>query len=674
MKTGKFLAFLAFTILIFSSSCRVFLTKPVVKTEQDRILAFPAENIPVNKPVTVYWNKNLIPFIEAENDSDGAFMLGMVHAHLRLGQMEVFRMLAQGRLAEMIGPMAKDIDHSFKILQLDKAVDEILDSLPDETELWVSKFIEGLNWYIDNTKEIPVEFKLLNIEKRKWTVRDLYQVSRLIAADLSWMTYVQFLMLMEHEEWGKVYNLYIEKGQQSSPSFSFRGASGFINVLNNSTKSGSNSLVISSEKSEEKGALIANDPHLGIFAPNMWLLVGYKTPSYHIVGMQIAGLPFMALGRNKDIAWGGTNMRSISSHLYELSDNDMEEVFEKEDTIKTRWWFDRKIKTRNSKYGPLISDSPFFNHLKNPIAINWLGHKKSFEITAFLKANRASNFDEFRKAFNCYAVSGQNMLYADNKGNIGQVLAYRQPIVKYPDKTLDLVKKTDNPVSQIVRSTELPFVYNPKQGFIASANNKPVEADVPIGFQFTGKNRMMQMNDICNKNEKISIDQLKAAQQDVMSHLCLDIKNRVVDKVKPFDNELKRKNNNYWLAFKEFDGNYNKESNLPVAFETLIYFIAGQMVKDKYQSKEIQKAVMGDNWLSFVGPLIKSYSQDSFRLIVVKALKRGDKYFKKYNDWGEMHRIKFGSIASNVPLVGKKYLIKDYGVSGTSHTLMKTRT
>ena len=44
-----------------------------------------------------------------------------------------------------------------------------------------------------------------------------------------------------------------------------------------------------------------------------------------------------------------------------------------------------------------------------------------------LKVMRARSFEEFRSAFASFGVPGQNMLYADAEGNIGQVLAVQIP-------------------------------------------------------------------------------------------------------------------------------------------------------------------------------------------------------------------------------------------------------
>src|SRR5262245_20146490 len=94
------------------AGCAAFTPLPEPSTLDNRLAAFPTKGLPLAKPVSIRWDTHQIPLIEAETDGDLAFALGLVHAHLRLGQMELMRRLAQGRVAEMGGPLAVDVDRS----------------------------------------------------------------------------------------------------------------------------------------------------------------------------------------------------------------------------------------------------------------------------------------------------------------------------------------------------------------------------------------------------------------------------------------------------------------------------------------------------------------------------------------------------------------------------------
>jgi penicillin amidase len=110
-----------------------------------RLAAFPTEGLPVERPVTIRWNEQLVPYVEAETDRDLAVALGAVHAHLREGQMDFLRLLAQGRLSEVLGPFAREVDHALRIVDFGRAVPEMERRLPPETRAWIEGYCAGLN-------------------------------------------------------------------------------------------------------------------------------------------------------------------------------------------------------------------------------------------------------------------------------------------------------------------------------------------------------------------------------------------------------------------------------------------------------------------------------------------------------------------------------------------------
>src|SRR5258705_2177366 len=100
----------------------------------------PLKDAPVSRPVAILWDDHQIPFIEAQTDDDLAAALGIVHAHLRLGQMELMRRLAQGRLCEMVGRLGLGLDRLERTFDISPAVPPILASMPDEPRTWLQRF------------------------------------------------------------------------------------------------------------------------------------------------------------------------------------------------------------------------------------------------------------------------------------------------------------------------------------------------------------------------------------------------------------------------------------------------------------------------------------------------------------------------------------------------------
>ena len=144
------------------------------------------------------------------------------------------------------------------------------------------------------------------------------------------------------------------------------------------------------------------------------MLLGLRSPSFDVVGLPIVGLPMLGLGRNPDLAWGGTNLRAASSDLYDVSRLPADQIETTETVIRSRFWRDAAPQIRRSPFGPIISDAKI-GQVRGPapIALRWVGHEPTDELTSFINCARARDAGEFRSAFVGYGVSGQNMLFAD---------------------------------------------------------------------------------------------------------------------------------------------------------------------------------------------------------------------------------------------------------------------
>ena len=417
------------TAMVALSACALLTPLPKQKDVAERLAAFPTAGLPLDETVTIHWSEQQIPFIEAESDGDAAFALGLVHAHLRLGQMATMRMIARGRVAEMIGPLGVDIDHGLRTLDFGRAAPEIERGMDAATRLWVQRFVDGINHYQDTAATLPHDFDVLNLEPEPWTVEDVFAMGRLAGTDVNWLVWMDLLPLRARAGWDELWARLVEGGAVSVARSDGDGDTARMQRwLGGLSKSGSNSLAVAGHRTDTGGALMANDPHLGILVPNVWLIAGIKSPSYHAVGLMAPGLPIFAIGRNPHIAWGGTNMRAASSDLYDVSDVPVSEIDERRESIGVRWWFDSDVTVRESEWGPIVTDVPLLADFDlPPLALKWTGHDASDEIGAMLAVSRARTFDEFRAAFDGFAVPGQNMLYADADGNIGRVLAVRLP-------------------------------------------------------------------------------------------------------------------------------------------------------------------------------------------------------------------------------------------------------
>ncbi|MBT5413338.1 MAG: penicillin acylase family protein, partial [Rhodospirillaceae bacterium] len=611
---------------------------------------------------------------EAESDRDLAVALGVVHAHLRLGQMEMMRRIADGRLSEMAGPMTTDIDHGLRILNYRRGAERSAATLPTETRDWLQGFVEGINHYQRVMTEPPHEYRVLGFEREPWTIEDVLTIGRLGSTDVNWIMWFRLLPLLERDDWPEIWAKLIEGGTDSAPSFeSGTDLALLSDLLLGHTKAGSNSLVVSGERSASGAAMIANDPHLGIFLPNLWLLAGIKSPSYHAVGMMIPGVPFIALGRNERIAWGGTNMRAASSDLYDVSALDPAEIAERRETIKVRWWLDEEVTVRETPHGPVISDAPPLGVADGPpLALRWVGHEATDEVSAMLRVNRAENWDEFRQAFETFAVSAQNMLYADVDGNIGQVMAVRLPIRAYrvPDN-LVLDPRDDRTLWRgFADATDLPVSYNPTQGFLASANNRPVETPFPVGYFFSPDDRVVRLGDLVRANGKVDLAHLEAFQQDVTMPSATALRDAILAKAAAtgVDSAANPEQRAALDALAAWDGAHRVDSVGALAFEVFVDAF-GEAAHGPADAALISVDAKGYNLLA---NRIAAAEPDRIATPLADALSGAGEAVAEYGAWGGMHRMGLAHPLANLPVIGAKYRFAEWPVGGGKQTLMKT--
>ncbi len=642
-----------------------------------RIGAIPTENLPLERSVTIYWNEHHVPFIVAESDTDLAFSLGMVHAHLRLAQMEILRRISQGRLAEMAGPFAVEIDQSLRILNFGRGVDRFIAEMPSDTRAYLEAFVAGVNHYQKSLEDEPHEFKVLGIRRQDWTVRDVLTIGRLAGTDVNWLAAFRLLQLSKRPDWSAVWARVLKTGGDSVASFTDnRKAKVLGDLIGGNSKSGSNSFAVAGRRTRTGAALIANDPHLGMSLPNLWLIVGVKSPSYHAVGLTIPGVPIIGVGRNPAIAWGGTNMRAASSDFYDISKLPKGEITTRTETIKVRWWRDRTVTIRETSLGPVLSDAPVLNWKGKPFALRWIGHERGDEVTAMLRAMRATNWADFKAAFKTFAVSAQNMIYADKDGNIGQLMATMLP-VRTPETPPHFILDATDPKWRwrgVLDVEQLPSTYNPSTGYVASANNRPVRFRVPIGYLFSADDRIERLHELLRGDRTFGVADFRMIQKDVYQSSSVAVRDAAVTAIR----RLKVLEGMDPAARKlvdgmaTWDGHYRKSSQGAVAFELFYGHFVTSFYKRKYGEAD-GKAFLGFGRIKrMLVEDMPSAPEAGLREDLRAAVAAAAATAPRFKNWGDMHRLGLAHPLSFAPVIGDKYRFGDYPVAGSSDTLMKT--
>lgn len=640
--------------------------RPRPTTTTERLGMLPCHDLPVAAAVTIYWNDQQIPFIEASSDEDLAVGLGAVHAHLRLAQLEMMRRVAFGRVAELIGPLGIGIDHSVRLLDLARAVPEIIAGLPPATRRWVEGFLRGINHHLAHARELPHEFRLLGFRPEPWTLTEFFTVARLVAADVTWLVWPRLLRAREAlgaAAWAKLWPLLLASGAPAD----LGGENAAADAIAANTRGGSNSAAVAASRRGPagRGAMIASDPHLGLALPNQWLIAGMKSPGLHAVGLMLPGVPAIALGRNPWVAWGGTSLHAASSELVDVSALPAAAFEERMETIRVRGSRVRQIRLRHTKFGPVVSDAPLLRS-ERPFAFRWVGHRASDELTALLGIARSRDWEGFRSALEGFAVPGQNMVFASAEGRVGHVIAAHLPR-RPPGHPADLVIPPEAAwtLDAVAGGDEMPARVDPAEGFVASANDRPEGAPFPVGYFFAPPDRVRRIRALLGGSEAIAVETLRRLQQDVVQPGILPLRDFLLGAL---GQAAPPRAAAFRAALAGWDGSYDAHSSGALAFEMLF----GHLVRQLWRSPAIApyQAVWTTRLL--LGAALRALPPGELQRALPPAVRRAVAGFRRYRRWGAVHRIRPSHMLARVPLFGRRYALADFAAAGGNDTLNKT--
>lgn len=670
-------AFAIFVALV-TSSCTALFPRPV--TTEERLAAFPTTGLPLDRPVTIRWNSYQVPYVEAQTDHDLAFALGLVHAHLRLGQLGALKYLISGRASELAGPfVVPEFDKALRAIDFRRSAAAIVKAMPDRTRSYLQAFVDGLNFYQRQARDLPPEFSLLGVKPQDFTVEDIVAVGRVAGLDINWFTTIGLMRQRDLPEYDAIRARMFEAGDGPTVSFDTKQAGLFFDLLGGTIRSGSNSFAVGASRSASGAGMIASDPHLGVTLPNLWVMAGIHSPSYRGVGMMIPGTPFLAFGRTPDIAWGGTNMRASHSDFYDVQKLDPSRIVETESRVSKRFWFGEDVTTRwVTGIGPIMSDTLVMEGATRPgevVALRWMGHEVTDEITAILDASRTSTPQDFRAALKTFALPAQNFIYADARGNIAQVTATMLPRRPYDVLPKEVVLDATNPAnmwSDILDPTELPWIINPPDGFVASANNKPYQAEpgVPVGFFFAADERIRRIRQMLSSREKVTLDDLKAMQLDTVS---LFAREMMPGLARAIDSAGARDANPAFVdRLLAFDGDYRVDSPGAPAYEAFLFHLVPRVYRVKAPG-EIPSYLgnwdgLGKWFIADLNAMPQAERDTAVRESVALAATDA----APFKTWGDMHRLQVAHMLGMIPVIGDRFVYADLPTAGSRQTVFKT--
>ncbi len=478
--------------------------------------------------VTIRRDERGIPFIHAKNEEDLYFAQGYATASDRLWQMDFLRRTARGELAEILGPPALEVDKLHRVYGFTRVAEKLFERASEQTRKVLESYARGVNAFIETcgTKSLPLEFQVLKYQPRDWTPVDSLALGKLFAEKLSFTVDADILRaLMSDLPREKFASLLPEcspldvmadgkegcRGDRLSRSPQNVHGRKFsdieITILTDLLKAmrrsravaggdgevGSNSWVVSGEKTISGKPMLASDPHLPPTSPSIWHMTHLSAADLRVSGVAVPGVPGVMIGHNEWIAWGITNLCPDVQDLYlEQFDSDDSNSYKTATGWRAAEIRREEIAVRQSADGtpnePFILDVKITRH--GPVifergsiavALRWSAlDTEIIDLDTFLAINRAHNWDDFVAALQGYGGPPQNFTYADTAGHIGCYSAGRIPLRKAGDGSLPYDGTTDEGEwLGFIPFEELPHVFDPPSGVIVMANQRMVGHDYP---------------------------------------------------------------------------------------------------------------------------------------------------------------------------------------------------
>jgi len=571
----------------------------------------------LNRRVEVFRDNYAVPYIYAKSQFDAAFSVGYLHAQERMFQMDIMRRAGAGKLSEVLGRETIKFDKMFRTLQINSVAKKALTSLDADTKKMLEAYSNGVNEYIRlHPEKLGVEFDILNYLPEKWKPEHSFVISKLLAWELniSWWIDVSFSNLLQRFSKEKLKDILPDFPEnaptiipQNIKSFSkiktdliqldkdFREFIGFTG-----THIGSNNWVVGSSRSESGKPVIANDPHLSLQVPGKWYFASINSPEWKVTGFTLPGVPFVIIGKNNAISWVVTNVMADDTDFYveTLDDNKLKYQFNEnwknlsviKDTIWVKDSQPIEIIIRKTHRGPIISDIHNYsfgdkNYTKAHLSMRWTAMEFHQDVNSIYKINKSSNWKEFNSALSKYSAPGQNFVYADS-ANIGYICAAKLP--KRNNNSPTFVYDGKYSLSDwtgFVKFSEMPKLYNPKKGYIASANNKTISNfKYHISNLWEPPSRIKRIKELLSSKPKHCVKDFKNYQNDFYSNYAKEITAYILKAFKNVD--VKDQNLNMALELvSRWNFVMEKESQAPAIYE--VFF--NQLLKNIFQDEMGEK-------------------------------------------------------------------------------------
>lgn len=541
--------------LVVAVSLRLLLGASLARTGGHARLAGLGE------PVEIQRDAQGIPTIRAASLADAVRAQGFVHAQERCFQMDMGRRYAAGELAEVVGPRMLDTDRRMRALRFRDVAHRTYAGLPAAQRELIDAYTDGVNAGLADLGARPPEYFALGAPPRAWLPEDCVLTLLMMFDGLSVDKESELRTAVMREALPLELAAFLTPESTrfdvpligGDPAYAPAPVPGPDVVdLRKRTKTkegsvaepkalpmGSNNFAVSGARSAHGGAILANDMHLSIRVPGMWMRMqmewkGADGAPRRCAGVTLPGSPCIVAGATDDLAWGFTNVTgdfhdyaivevdpANPTRRYAFGPGEHEPFGEVVETILVKGAEPVTLTLRTTRWGPVVRD----DHKGRPLALVWTALRPEAINFDLFDIMSAATLEEGLDAAARWNGPPQNVLIADKGGRIGwTVSGYLPKRVGFDGRT-PANWAAPGPSGDTPRwdgalsAEERPRVVDPANGTLYTANNRTaaLSRSALYGSQWALPSRAARIAELLGAQEKLSERDLLAIQLDTRS-------------------------------------------------------------------------------------------------------------------------------------------------------------
>ena len=493
-------------------------------------------------PVEVRRDRWGVPHVRASSRRDVWFGQGLCHGQDRLWQLELYRRMASGRIAEIAGRAGLPSDRLMRTLGFRRAALAEEGALDPALREELDAYCAGVNAAVDAARALPAEFQILRLGFSPWRPADMISALKVLAFGLSTNWERELLRADMIRELGPELTARLDPPYPAgnpivtAPGVGWDGDGlalaeqigavretlGFA-----SQAGGSNNWALAGSMTRSGRPLLAGDPHLPTSMPGVAYQVGLYLGERFVRGASIPGTPGVFFGQNNDVAWSFTNVLAdvqdlfverVEGGSYEF-EGDWRPLDLVEEEIAVKGRPAERLLVSSTHHGPIVNEVLGADR-SQPLALAFTALRTPAVTVAHVSVLEPRSGPELVEMLAELCTPVSNCVWADRGGSIGYKLVGRLPLRR--SAVADLPKPGwtgEHEWDGWVPYGELPELRDPDRGYLLSANNRVVDDRYPhhISSDYLDGYRALRIEQLLEASAEHDHASFEAMQTDVYS-------------------------------------------------------------------------------------------------------------------------------------------------------------